>query len=73
MRFHALRVGPLAGLALGFLLLPRAAAAQSTIAGLVTLPRWILFFDKCCQRGSVTNVTGPGSQRGIFDCGYAAL
>ena len=38
MRCLALRVVPLAGLALGFLLLPRAAAAQSTIAGLVTGP-----------------------------------
>jgi len=36
MRFHALRVVPLAGLVLGFLLVPGVAAAQSTIAGLVT-------------------------------------
>ena len=51
MRCHARRVVPLAGLALGFLLLPRAAAAQSTIAGLVTLPRWILFSDGNSQSG----------------------
>ncbi len=36
MRFPVLRVGKLAGLALVLMLLPRAAAAQSAIAGLVT-------------------------------------
>lgn len=36
MRFLVLRVGKLAGLALILMLLPRAAVAQSTIAGLVT-------------------------------------
>src|SRR5882762_2661478 len=36
MRFVVLRVGTLAGLALVLILLPRTAAAQSTIAGLVT-------------------------------------
>ncbi|PYR16066.1 MAG: hypothetical protein DMF94_29570 [Acidobacteria bacterium] len=36
MRFPVLRVGHLAGLALVLMLLPRAAAAQSAIAGLVT-------------------------------------
>src|SRR5712692_1358183 len=36
MRFPVLRVGKLAGLAIVLMLLPRAAAAQSAIAGLVT-------------------------------------
>jgi carboxypeptidase family protein len=36
MRFPVLRAGQLAGVALILMLLPRAAAAQSTIAGLVT-------------------------------------
>lgn len=36
MRFSVLRVGHLAGLVLLLALLPRAAAAQSAIAGLVT-------------------------------------